>query len=283
MRTHVQSWKVSLLQFVCGLSSTSLTATIPVQHRLLTRYTTGRRRTQWGYLGYANRNIIIIVIIISESQFMQSFNVFNLLAARVLTVVTLSYTLMEAKPLSKWRAFISATLYKTHAACTKKRERNNSILFYGVSHHLGLKAWWCASLDSVVINISAFPEMWFPLAGGLVCPQETFWGDVSSSFWNHYFLFLYRLLSKNPAGSRSAALGAPTWSNAISCCSFPEVLLTALRYARLSSKCKHCGGPLIDWLDNLSYSWKVLSTVKEPQQYIITKLLKWINCSESSS
>lgn len=123
MRTHVQSWKVSLLQFVCGLSSTSLTATIPVQHRLPTRYTTGRRRTQWGYLGYANRNIIIIVIIISESQFMQSFNVFNLLAARVLTVVTLSYTLMEAKPLSKWRAFISATLYKTHAACTKKRKK----------------------------------------------------------------------------------------------------------------------------------------------------------------
>lgn len=120
MRTHVQSWKFSLLQFVCGLSSTSLTATIPVQHRLLTRYTTARRRTQCGYLGYANRNIIIIVIIISESQFMQSFNVFNLLAARVLTVVTLSYTLMEAKPLTKWRAFISATLYKTHAACTKK-------------------------------------------------------------------------------------------------------------------------------------------------------------------
>lgn len=48
------------------------------------------------HFGYANGNIII-----SECQFMQSFNVFNLLTARVLTVVTLSYTLMETKPLTK--------------------------------------------------------------------------------------------------------------------------------------------------------------------------------------
>lgn len=83
----------------CRLSSTSRTAAVPVQHRLLqARYTTGHR-TQSGYLGYANTNIIIIII--SDYQFMQSLNVFNLLAARVLTVVTLSYTLMDAKPLTK--------------------------------------------------------------------------------------------------------------------------------------------------------------------------------------
>lgn len=63
---------------------------------------------------------------------MQSFNVFNLLAARVLTVVTLSYTLMEAKPLTKWRAFISATLYKTHAAC-KKKEKEIIAFYFMVS------------------------------------------------------------------------------------------------------------------------------------------------------
>lgn len=52
---------------------------------------------------------------------MQSFNVFHLLAPRVSTVVTLSYTLMEAKPLPKWRAFIPAPHYIKHKHAAKKK------------------------------------------------------------------------------------------------------------------------------------------------------------------
>lgn len=162
---------------------------------------------------------------------MQSFNVFNLLAARVLTVVTLSYTLMEAKPLTKWRAFISTTLYKKKNTqpAPKKRERNNSIWFYGVGHHLGLKAWWCASLNWVVINIPAFPEMWLAPAGAVIRLQETFWGHVSLSFWNHCFL-VFKLISVEE--SCRLTLGCTGFSNVVQrhqCCGFAELLLVAPR------------------------------------------------------